>query len=530
VFLAHHLEYKIAGPDLAWWELRLAVPGVRFGIAMAAGVMAGAVTAVAAVLDGLGGTDPLNWAIFAAVVGAIAGGVAARLRSSIPARGIRWKRPSLRVFIVGAVAGVGIGILARAVGGGLARSCELGVYMGVIVGLFAWLVTQEGAPLDVSSTASPSAALRQDRRVAVAGVASGVVLCAAVALLTAGIGLGKGRSVTHYAEGGALLGALAGAVAGVAVALRTAWPSYGLARAWLALRHKLPWRLTGFLADAHNRGVLRQAGAVYEFRHIELQHRLATRPSDRCIKAIQQLGSDKPNARTEAIHALESIAGDSATDYPIVIDALATFIREHSREPQRGAGRRPESRTRPDIQVATTVFKRLNNRRDRHPVNLSGADLSGADLSGTDLSGTDLSGTDLSGTDLSGAKLNGADLSGANLTGAALSIADLSSLDLSGLDLSAADLSAAKLNGADLTGANLSGAKLNGANLNGANLNSANLNAANLSGADLRGTNLSAANLDGVLWYVARPVPDGWFRDSTARLSRSVPADADDAG
>jgi hypothetical protein len=32
-----------------------------------------------------------------------------------------------------------------------------------------------------------------------------------------------------------------------------------------------------FLADAHQRGVLRQAGAVYQF-HVELQRRLATRP------------------------------------------------------------------------------------------------------------------------------------------------------------------------------------------------------------------------------------------------------------
>jgi hypothetical protein len=32
-----------------------------------------------------------------------------------------------------------------------------------------------------------------------------------------------------------------------------------------------------FLLDAHQRGVLRQAGAVYQFRHIELQHRLANR-------------------------------------------------------------------------------------------------------------------------------------------------------------------------------------------------------------------------------------------------------------
>jgi hypothetical protein len=30
-----------------------------------------------------------------------------------------------------------------------------------------------------------------------------------------------------------------------------------------------------FLADAHQRGVLRQAGAVYQFRHAELQRHLA---------------------------------------------------------------------------------------------------------------------------------------------------------------------------------------------------------------------------------------------------------------
>jgi hypothetical protein len=31
-----------------------------------------------------------------------------------------------------------------------------------------------------------------------------------------------------------------------------------------------------FLADAHRRGILRQTGAVYQFRHIKLQHWLAT--------------------------------------------------------------------------------------------------------------------------------------------------------------------------------------------------------------------------------------------------------------
>ena len=30
-----------------------------------------------------------------------------------------------------------------------------------------------------------------------------------------------------------------------------------------------------FLADAHRPGIVRQAGAIYQFRHIELQRRLA---------------------------------------------------------------------------------------------------------------------------------------------------------------------------------------------------------------------------------------------------------------
>jgi hypothetical protein len=58
---------------------------------------------------------------------------------------------------------------------------------------------------------------------------------------------------------------------------RTAWPTYMLVRGWLAFHHHLPWSLTSFLVDAHQRGVLREAGAVYQSRHIELQHRLANR-------------------------------------------------------------------------------------------------------------------------------------------------------------------------------------------------------------------------------------------------------------
>jgi len=53
------------------------------------------------------------------------------------------------------------------------------------------------------------------------------------------------------------------------------WPSYMMARAWLAKDGKVPWRLVAFLADARDRGVLRQVGANYQFRHIEQQKQLA---------------------------------------------------------------------------------------------------------------------------------------------------------------------------------------------------------------------------------------------------------------
>jgi hypothetical protein len=90
------------------------------------------------------------------------------------------------------------------------------------------------------------------------------------------------------AKAGIGAGVAAGVVEGAGVSaiysLRwAAWPCYEIARIGLALRHRLPWQLMGFLADAHKRGILRQAGAVYQFRHIELQHRLASRDTDKSL-------------------------------------------------------------------------------------------------------------------------------------------------------------------------------------------------------------------------------------------------------
>lgn len=56
----------------------------------------------------------------------------------------------------------------------------------------------------------------------------------------------------------------------------TAWGQWLLlARFWLPLTSRLPWRLTAFLDDAYQRGVLRHPGPVHQFRHDRLSARLA---------------------------------------------------------------------------------------------------------------------------------------------------------------------------------------------------------------------------------------------------------------
>ncbi|WP_394618876.1 DMT family transporter [Lentzea sp. JNUCC 0626] len=80
-------------------------------------------------------------------------------------------------------------------------------------------------------------------------------------------------------------GGLFGLAVGLSVCLSRAWGAFGCTRLWLAACGHIPVRFMTFLDDAHRRGVLRQVGAVYQFRHARLQERLADqrtspRPSD----------------------------------------------------------------------------------------------------------------------------------------------------------------------------------------------------------------------------------------------------------
>jgi pentapeptide repeat protein len=204
------------------------------------------------------------------------------------------------------------------------------------------------------------------------------------------------------------------------------------------------------------------------------------RVTGRYATAREQLGCEKVDVRIGCIHALERVARDSPADHPAVMEMLAAFIRERSREqwpPPDPGGQARQRSLSPDVRAAITAVGRRLAERDIGPVDLARADLTGADLGGVDLTG-----------------------------------ADLTEAVLAHAVLPRADLPAAKLIHADLAGADLGGARLTGADLTRANLTGADLTDVDLTGADLTGADLTRAELTGALWPAGGLVPAGWDR------------------
>jgi hypothetical protein len=78
---------------------------------------------------------------------------------------------------------------------------------------------------------------------------------------------------------GAVAGLLFGTLAGMATIAFKAWGRWLLVvRVWLPLTGRLPGQILPFLDGACRRGVLRQAGPVYQFRHARIQQQLTGRP------------------------------------------------------------------------------------------------------------------------------------------------------------------------------------------------------------------------------------------------------------
>lgn len=143
-----------------------------------------------------------------------------------------------------------------------------GVLIALIGGPASGLYRALSTPSDLIRAANPHVTLRTDRMASLSR--SGVV-----AVTTGGVCVVLAWA---FASRGGLdhVAAQMWVPMGTAALALTAWGQLAVARVWLALTGRLPWRIMTFLDEAHCRGVLRQSGAHYEFRHLRMQQRLAS--------------------------------------------------------------------------------------------------------------------------------------------------------------------------------------------------------------------------------------------------------------
>ncbi|MEU2711936.1 helix-turn-helix domain-containing protein [Streptomyces sp. NPDC007205] len=311
-YLAHHLTL-LGTPDLAWWRLgsglrrstRTLVTSLAVGLALglvdcAVGTAFGPLTpqivdgAIVGLFSGLmfGLTHWLTFTVRDMTVAPSA--VRLRLRGRTGTIGWRTVPRLVLGSLGGAAFGFGYGfVLGTTNGVGWGTGFPAALHIGLIDGILFGLVFGCGTgltygllglletPLDLRSAVNPRGLLNTDRRTAAAHLL--------VWTPTFGLVVGGGATVAVTLLQG-LLGPLiwplaaavkVGVISGLGGALGytltlTAWGQWAvLCRVWLPLTGRLPWSLITFLEDAYQRGVLRQAGAVYQFRHARLQHHLA---------------------------------------------------------------------------------------------------------------------------------------------------------------------------------------------------------------------------------------------------------------
>jgi DNA-binding SARP family transcriptional activator len=312
-FLARHLD-RARSRDLAWWQLYRAVPaGTRSALI---GVLIALVFAVTGWVD--------DGPALAAVYGLSFGGAGylthrfgrapEPLRTELRFAGATGKFAGR--FAIGAVVGVLLGL-------GWSLATGLVVFLALVFGLVFAVHVWLAEPVDASRVSSPRTILRNERTGAIALTASFMVslglfdgmafaftaqtrflpvlggrfdvalaIAGGVAGASFGFFMARATAAACYGVAGAIAGGqvfpaatspllpfVAGACFGVGIGLvvlvTRAWGNYFVHHVWLAATGRLPWRLMHFLDDAHRRGVLRQAGGVYQFRHARVQERLA---------------------------------------------------------------------------------------------------------------------------------------------------------------------------------------------------------------------------------------------------------------
>ncbi|MEW1912964.1 helix-turn-helix transcriptional regulator [Kitasatospora sp. NPDC085895] len=309
--LAHHLtRLGRERQDLTWWEIgtsmsRLSRTAI---IAVLAGIAFGVTTAIGNLpVDLVATTHSLRFAVVRGLlVGALHGLAAgtifglvywhASARAALRPSPVRMRlgigtpltrrnaRTRFLIGLGGGATGMALLILvdeglvaplglADGQGAGLAAGLVFVVPIALSIGLVFGLIALFEAPVRTESVVSPADLLHIDRR----NVAYHLLTWA----LVLGIGVGLVNGIVYGPlrgfEVGLVFGLEGAFGAGLGYVLSlTAWGQWvALVRIWLPLTGQLPWALIAFLDDAHQRGVLRQVGAVYQFRHAWIQSHLS---------------------------------------------------------------------------------------------------------------------------------------------------------------------------------------------------------------------------------------------------------------
>lgn len=307
-YLARHL-HRLGGHDLAWWQLgstmrrwrRVVVVGMV--AAVAAGFAAGFAAALLGALGfGAGAADgfaagPLDGLAAGLAIGLLrVVGLALKGAAFAPSRmrirlhggrqrfGAQFVRRFAVVVALGLVLAGGLGLagtlgiqfwIVGRLGPGPRYGVLAGLVLGPLAGLAWGLLARIETPIDVRTAVSPTDLLRTNRATVIFESSVIGLVCAAAFAVMAGLLHGLRYGLLYGISYGLVLGF--GIGLGVTLGL-TAWGQWlALSRIWLPLHRRLPWALITFLDDACQRGVLRQAGAVYQFRHARLQAHLTDR-------------------------------------------------------------------------------------------------------------------------------------------------------------------------------------------------------------------------------------------------------------
>ncbi|HEU5475286.1 MAG TPA: hypothetical protein VFV67_31975 [Actinophytocola sp.] len=327
--------------DLAWWQLPQTIPGFGVAFGLAVRILAGIGFGLAFGLTygfthgldrgllygliyglafGLGLTAGLKFTrawVAGLVTGCVAGSIAGVGIGLVlgPAFGVQ---AALEAAFIG---GLGIGLITRSrprfgnrprqvelslprLLRSMVRALPIGLISGLLLGLIFVLAsghpialvaglanglpfmigfgTSEAIvlPVDERHSVTPKSLLHGERAATIAQVLA-IGLAAWIAdLLTTWITNGLNGGLFRALGTSLVFAFIFSLAAGLAAGVNSPWLCFLSAQGWFALRGQLPWHLMRFLDDAHRRGVLRQVGGTYQFRHVRLQDRLASTHRD----------------------------------------------------------------------------------------------------------------------------------------------------------------------------------------------------------------------------------------------------------